>query len=83
MQQRLELPEMFTGDAYEAHTQHRVPRVPGALYEAIHHLENSRLAREAFGEQIVAHYLNAAHQEQASYDHAVTCWELDRYFERI
>ena len=83
MQQQLELPEMFTGDAYEAQTQHRVPHVPGALYEAIHRLENSRLAREAFGEQIVAHYLNAAHQEQASYDHAVTCWELDRYFERI
>ena len=83
IQQRLELPEMFTGDAYEAQTQHRVSRVPGALYEAIHGLEHSRLAHEAFGEQVVAHYLNAARQEQASYDHAVTCWELDRYFERI
>jgi glutamine synthetase-like protein len=74
---------ILTGDAYEAEAQHQVPRVPGALYEAIHGLEHSQLAREAFGERVVAHYLNAAQQEQAAYDHAVTCWELDRYFERI
>jgi glutamine synthetase len=83
IQRRLELPEMFTGDAYEAEAHTRVPRVPGALYEAISGLEHSQLAREAFGERVVAHYLNAARQEQAAYDHAVTCWELDRYFERI
>ncbi|HLZ24301.1 MAG TPA: amino acid permease [Ktedonobacterales bacterium] len=83
IQRWLPLPDMFTGDAYEAEAQHHVPRVPGALYEAIHGLEHSQLAREAFGERVVAHYLNAAQQEQAAYDHAVTCWELDRYFERI
>jgi len=83
LEQRLELPEMFTGDAYEAETGHRVPRVPGALYEAIQLFEHSQLAREAFGEQVAAHYLNAARQEQAAYDHAVTSWELDRCFERI
>ncbi len=54
-----------------------------SLYEAIHGLEQSQLAREAFGERVVAHYLNAAREEQAAYDRAVTCWELDRYFERI
>ena len=57
--------------------------MPGALYEAIAALEQSRLAREAFGERVIAHYLNAAREEQAAYDHAVTCWERDRYFERI
>ena len=83
IERQLELPEMFTGDAYEADLYRPVPRVPGALYEAIHLFENSQLAREAFGERIVAHYLNAARQEQAAYDRAVTNWELDRYFERI
>lgn len=82
IERRLELPEMFTGDAYEAGSRH-VAHVPGALYEAIRTLEHSQLAREAFGERIVSHYLNAAKQEQEAYDHAVTCWELDRYFERI
>jgi glutamine synthetase len=82
IQQRLELPEMFTGDAYEE-GQRNTPRVPGALYEAIHMWEQSQLAREAFGERVVEHYLNAAREEQAAYDRAVTDWELDRYFERI
>jgi glutamine synthetase len=83
IQQRLELPEMFTGDAYESDLRRNVPQVPGALYEAIRAFEASSLAREAFGEQVFAHYLNAAREEQAAYDHAVTCWERDRYFERI
>jgi glutamine synthetase len=83
IQRRLELPEMFTGDAYESETRHNVPRVPGALYEAIYGLAHSQLAHEAFGERVTAHYLNAAREEQAAYDHAVTNWELDRYFERI
>jgi glutamine synthetase len=83
MQQRLPLPEMFTGDAYDADLRRNVPQVPGALYEAIRGFEASSLAREAFGEQVFAHYLNAAREEQLAYDRAVTCWERDRYFERI
>src|SRR5260370_683425 len=47
LEQRLELPEVFTGHAYEAETGHRVPRVPGALYEAIQLFEHIRLARTA------------------------------------
>jgi glutamine synthetase len=82
IQRRLALPEMFSGDAYEANST-TIPRVPGALYEAIHGLTHSPLAREAFGEPVVAHYLNAAREEQLAYDRAVTCWERDRYFERI
>jgi glutamine synthetase len=63
--------------------QRPAPRVPGALYAAIRELERSQLAREAFGERVVAHYLNAAQKEQDAYDQAVTSWERDRYFERI
>jgi glutamine synthetase len=82
IQRGLELPEMFTGDAYESGGR-QVARVPGALYEAIQGFERSQLAREAFGERVVAHYLNAAREEQAAFDRAVTCWELERNFERI
>jgi glutamine synthetase len=82
IQRGLDLPEMFTGDAYESGGR-QVARVPGALYEAIRGLEQSQLAREAFGERVVAHYLNAAREEQAAFDRAVTCWELERNFERI
>ena len=71
---------MFVGDAYRATD---VPRIPGSLREATACLEQSEAARAAFGDVVVEHYLNAARREQAIYDRAITCWELDRYFERI
>ena len=35
------------------------------------------------GEDVVEHYAHAAGLEQAASDQNVTCWELNRYFERI
>ena len=55
---------MFTGDAYMTDERANLPAVPGALYQAIPLFERSEVAREAFGEKIVAHYLNAAKEEQ-------------------
>ena len=69
----------FRGNAYVARD---VPRVPRAMYEAIDALRQSDLAREAFGEDVVAHYLNMGEVEQRAYDMAVTDWERRRYFER-
>ena len=69
----------FQGNAYEAHD---VPRVPRAMYEAIPALRESGLARQAFGEEVVAHYINMGEVEQRAYDMAVTDWERQRYFER-
>ncbi len=83
IQRQMPLPAMFTGDAYESDARSTVPKVPSALYEAIPAWEHSAIAREAFGDKVHAHYLNAAREEQAAYDRAVTCWERDRYFERI
>ncbi|MBI4056209.1 MAG: hypothetical protein HY399_01525 [Elusimicrobia bacterium] len=45
--------------------------------------EKSAIAKEAFGEEAHRHYLHAARVEQETFDRAVTCWELARYFERI
>jgi glutamine synthetase len=73
-------PEEFSGDAY---AREDLPKVPGTLPEAIAALEKSQAAREAFGAEVVDHYLHAARTEAAAYDKAVTCWELERYFERI
>ena len=77
---KLEAPPPFVGDAYQAED---LPRIPGSLREATACLERSEAARSAFGDVVVEHYLNAARREQAIYDRAITCWELDRYFERI
>jgi glutamine synthetase len=41
------------------------------------------VAREALGEEVVAHYLNAARVELDAYNAAVTDWERTRGFERL
>ena len=43
----------------------------------------SDVAREAFGEEVVDHYLNHADVELAAFDAAVTDWERFRGFERL
>lgn len=45
--------------------------------------EDSALVREAFGEDVVAHYLNNARVELAAFNAAVTDWERIRGFERL
>jgi glutamine synthetase len=75
----LELGPAFEGNAYDAD----LPRVPSSLHEAIRGLEASSFAREAFGDEVVDHYLNAARLEQRTFEAAVTDWELHRGFERL
>ena len=77
---KVEPPEMFVGNAYEAKD---VPRVPSSLHEAVEAFRGSSVAREAFGDFVFEHLLNTAVQEQIIYDNnCVTDWELQRYFER-
>ena len=45
------------------------------LREAADLLEGSQIAREAFGDDVVDHYANAARVEVAAFDAAVTDWE--------
>jgi glutamine synthetase len=78
---KIEAPDVFHGNAYEAED---VERVPTSLHEAIDVFEASEVAREAFGGFVHRHLLNTAKQEQFIFDNnAVTDWELMRYFERI
>ena len=41
------------------------------------------LARDAFGDEVVEHYLNYAQVELDAFDAAVTDWERVRGFERL
>jgi glutamine synthetase len=77
---KVEPPEMFVGNAYEAKD---VPRVPSSLHESIEEFRGSGVAREVFGDFVFEHLLNTAVQEQIIFDNlCVTDWELQRYFER-
>ncbi|HEY3503695.1 MAG TPA: glutamine synthetase family protein [Actinocatenispora sp.] len=79
IEHELPLPEPCTGNAYAEPG----PRVPGSLRDAAALWADSGPAREAFGADVVAHYANAARVELASFDAAVTDWELFRGFERM
>lgn len=74
----LELPPPLEGNAYESDAK----RFPSTLREAIAALEAGSVARAAFGDQVVDHYLNYARTEQSLFDQVVTDWERVRYFER-
>ena len=77
---KIEPPPVFKGNAYEATD---VERVPTSLHEAIDVFEGSEVARNAFGDFVFEHLLNTAKQEQVIFDNnVVTDWELTRYFER-
>jgi glutamine synthetase len=40
------------------------------------------MLREAFGDDVVDHYVHFFRTEQAKLDREVTSWERERYFER-
>jgi Glutamine synthetase, catalytic domain len=67
----LPLEATFDGNAYTA----AADRVPTTLRDAAELWRNSALARKAFGDEVVAHYTNAARMEIAALDSAVTDWE--------
>jgi glutamine synthetase len=75
----LELEPPFEGNAYESDK----PRVPQTLWAARDLFAGSAVAREAFGEEVVDHYLNRARVELTAHEAAVTDWERYRGFERL
>ncbi len=76
----LQPPEPYHGNAYETSD---VQRLPTTLAEAAAMFGASAVAREAFGDDVVAHYLNNARVESAAFNAAVTDWERMRGFERL
>ncbi len=76
----LELEPALEGNAYTAGEREHLP---ATLRDARELFAASDVAREAFGEDVVAHYLNAADVELASFQSAVTDWERVRGFERL
>jgi glutamine synthetase len=79
IENQLELEPMFEGNAYSSDK----PHVPSTLRDASELFGKSSIARSAFGDEMVDHYVNAAKVELAAYDSAVTDWERVRGFERL
>jgi glutamine synthetase len=80
IEQGLPLEPALAGNAYADADR---PQVPSTLRAARDAFAASAIAREAFGEDVVAHYVNMADVELAAFEAAVTDWERVRGFERL
>lgn len=81
IENQIEPPALFSGNAYVAED---LLRIPSSLHEAVDLFESSDIARQQFGDEVYAHLLNTARQELTTFDtQVVTDWELQRYFERV
>ncbi|WP_346535888.1 glutamine synthetase family protein [Micromonospora sp. DPT] len=80
IERELELGEECRGNAYD---DPAAERVPATLRDALTLWASSAVAKDAFGDEVVAHYANQAKVELAAFDAAVTDWELVRGFERL
>ena len=77
--EKLDLAAPFEGDAY---VDEHLPEVSKTLREASAALQKSSMLREAFGDEVIDHYVHTAEWEQKEYDRRITDWELQRGFER-
>ena len=75
----LPLEPPLEGNAYAS----EAPRVSTNLYDSRDLFGASEVAREAFGEDVVDHYMNRARIELLAADAAVTDFDLFRGFERL
>jgi glutamine synthetase len=78
IEQKLELGPALEGNAYISDAE----RFPHAMREAIARLEQSTVARQLLGDEVIEHYLNYARTEQELFDKTVTGYERERMFER-
>jgi glutamine synthetase len=79
VENELPLPDPLAGNAYTSGAD----QLPTTLREAARLFSESAIARAAFGDEMVDHYLNQARIEVEAYDAAVTDWERVRGFERL
>src|SRR6478752_7375262 len=79
IENELALEPALEGNAYTSDK----PHVPSTLQEARDLLAGSAVARAAFGDEVVDHYVNAADVEITAFNAAVTDWERKRGFERL
>ena len=77
--EKLPLEPAFVGNAYTSDKEH----VPATMLAARDLFAASAVARQAFGADVVEHYVHAADIELAAFGAAVTDWERVRGFERL
>ncbi len=80
---KYELPHLIDENIYtmteETRSAHNIATLPQTLHEAIEAFEKSTLMFDLLGEHLFISYLQAKKRELASFEQAVTDWELEHY----
>ncbi|MEP3847688.1 MAG: glutamine synthetase family protein [Paracoccaceae bacterium] len=79
IEEKLDLPDPYTGDAYSDDEQQHIPRT---LRDARECLIASDMLQDAFGKEVVTHYARAAEVEIEDFNRVVTDYEIARGFEK-
>jgi len=79
IESKLKLEDAFTGDAY---THNSGREIPSTLLQAAEALKGSAMLRDAFGSEVIDHYVRAAEWELEDFSRKVTDYEVQRGFER-
>ena len=79
IENKLEPEPLLEGNVYESEKARHIPKT---LREALDLLDNSKILRQAFGDDVIEHYLHTGKWEQMEYDKRVTDWEVRRGFEQ-
>ena len=79
IEEKLPLPDPFSGDAYE---DDRTPHIPRTLRDARYALLGSDMLRAAMGDAVITHYARAAEVELDDFNRVVTDYEIARGFEK-
>jgi glutamine synthetase len=82
VEHKMEPTEPVTGNAY-AQTFPEDLAFPATLDDAAERLKASAAAEALFGRPFVGHYAATRVWEERQFRHAITSWELERYFEII
>jgi glutamine synthetase len=80
VREKLDCGNEYLGNAY---VDSGLARLPSSLWTAAELMDKSKLARSAFGDEVVDFYVHHARLETEAFSNAVTDWERMRYFERI
>ena len=80
VEENLDCGDAYTGNAY---VDAKLPSLPSSLDAAAKNFRQSKLARHAFGDDVVDFYAHHAMLECRAFANSVTDWEMRRYFERI
>ena len=79
IEEKLPLPEVYTGDAYSNDAKRHIPQT---LRDARDALLKSDMLKDAFGEETITHYARAAEWEIEEFNRVVTTYEIARGFEK-